>query len=185
MSIKHRLKVFVSNWLGVIVAAVIMLVTGTLGFTYLQLSSRLDNTLAFATQFITLKVPNGIYKTGTTISSSPYVFHVVIQVGNETAIPAEVTISNMKIIMNSIPTPITQSGPWTKTVTEASGDGTGLEDFEGDFTIDAQTFAGLVSQGSVNIDIQGNVYASARSGFLSKHASRVFDISLPNIPFNI
>ena len=183
MSIKHRVKVFVSNWFGVIVAAIIMLVTGTLGFTYLQISSRLDNTLSFATQLIVLQTPNGIIKTGTIESPPGYVFHVVTQVGNETPIAAEVTVSDMSIVMESAPTVISESGPWTKTVTQASGGGTGFEDFEGDFTIDAQTYAGLVGKGTVDIDIKLHVYASARYGFMSKHASEDFDFHLSQVQF--
>ena len=183
MSIKHRVKIFVTNWFGVIVAAIIMLVTGSLGFTYLMISSRLDNTLAFATQLIELQTPNGIVKTGTIESPPGYVFHVVTQVGNETAIAAEVTVSNMSIVMEGVPTTITESGPWTKTITQASGGGTGFENFEGDFTIDAQTYAGLVGKGTVDIDIQLHIYASARYSFMSKHASEDFDIHLPQVQF--
>ena len=188
MSIKHRVKIFVSNWLGVIVAVFIMLVTGTLGFTYLQISSRLDNTLAFATQLITLKVPDGIVRTGTigTIDNpTGYVFHVIVEVGNETPTATEVTLSNMKVVIESVPIVITENGLWTNTVTQSSGDGTGFEDYEGDFTIDAQTFAGLVAKGTVDMDITMHVYASARYGFLGKHASRDFDIHMPGIPFKL
>jgi hypothetical protein len=183
MSLKHRAKVFVSNWLGVIVAVLIMLVTGTLGFTYLQISSRLDNTLAFATQLITLKVPDGIARTVTIESPPGYVFHVIVQVGNETPTAAEVTLSNMKIVMDSVPIVITQNGPWTKTITETSGDGTGFENFEGDFTIGAQAFAGLVAKGTVDLDITLHVYASARYGLMTKHSAKDFDIHMPGIPF--
>ena len=185
MSVKHRVKVFVSNWFGVIVAVLIMLVPGTLGFTYLQISSRLDNTLAFVTQLIELKAPNGIARTGTTESPPGYVFHVVTQVGNETPIAAEVTLSNMSIVIESVPIVITENGPWTKTITQASGDGTGFEDFEGDFTIDAQTYAGLVTKGTVDIDIKLHVSASAKYGFMRKHVSKDFDIHLSQVQFKL
>lgn len=183
MSIKHRAKLFVSNWFGVIIAVLIMLVTGTLGFTYLQISSRLDNTMAFVTQLIELKTLNGIVKTGTIESPPGYVFHVVTQVGNETPIAAEVTLSNMSIVIESVSIVITESGLWVKAITQDSGAGTGFEDFEGDFTIDAQTYAGLVAKGTIDIDIKLHVYASARYGFMSKHASEDFDIHLSQVQF--
>ncbi len=183
MSIKHRVRIFVSNWFGVIIAVLIMLVTGTLGFTLLAISSRLDNTMAFVTQLIVLQSTGGIVKTGTIESPPGYVFHVVTQVGNETPIAAEVTLSNLSIVMESVPIVITESGLWTKTITQASGGGTGFEDFEGDFTIDAQTYAGLVAKGTVDIDIKLHVYASARYGFMSKHASEDFDIHLSQVQF--
>jgi len=188
VSVKHRVKVFVSNWFGVIIAVLIMLVTGSLGFTYLQISSRLDNTLAWVTQYINLEVPNSIVRTGTigpVTAPSGYVFHIVVQVGNESTTPADVTLSNMNIVMESVPIVITESGPWTKTVMQTSGNGTGLEDFEGDFTIDAQTFAGLVAKGTVDIDIKLHVYARAKYGFMSKHASKDSDIHLPQVPFKL
>ncbi len=185
MLIKHRLQLFVTNWLGVIIAAVITLVTGTLGVTYVQISSRLDYTLAFATQLITLRFPDGMVLTDTLDSPPGYVFHVVVQVGDESSIPAEVTLSDMEVVLDGVPIVINRDGQWTKTVAQASGGGTGFENFEGDFTIDSAAFAGLVAKGTVDVDITMHVDAAAKYAFVRKSASKDFDIHMPGIPFKL
>jgi hypothetical protein len=185
MTLKKKLKVFALNWLGVIIAVIILVISGSLVGIYLYDRNHVDNTLMYATQLINLKFPNGLYETGPTSDPSGYVFHLVIEVGNMTPDAADVTLSDIKIMLDTYTFDVLQYGSWNNTVTKESENGTGYEYFEGDFTIDTATVALLAGKGTVDIDIKGNVYASTQYKWVKKHGTRNFDINVPSVPFEL
>jgi hypothetical protein len=179
MSFKKRLNTFVSNWLGVIIAAVIVIVSSTFGGMYLYGRSRVDNTINFTTQAITLRPINGLTQSGTTDSPKGYIYHIVLQVFNPYADTVDISVSDATIILDTYTLSISKDGSWDKTAP------TGYQYFEGFITIDAQTFASLVTKGSVDVFIKGTISGSGHYKWIKRHAQRPFIIPLPGVLFRL
>ena len=177
MSFKKRLNTFVSNWLGVIIAAVIVIVSSTFGGMYLYGRSRVDNTINFATQAITLRPINGLTQSGTTDSPEGYIYHIVLQVFNPYGDTVDISVSDATITLDTYTLPISKDGAWDKTAQ------TGYQYFEGFITIDSQTFASLVAKGSVDVFIKGNISGSGHYKWIQRHVERPFTIPLPGVLF--
>ena len=177
MSFKKRVKNFVSNWLGVIIAAVIVIVSATFGGMYLYGRSRVDNTINFTAQAITLRPVNGLTQSVTTDEPPGYIYHIVLQVFNPYADTVDVSISDATITLDTYILPISQDGSWDKTAL------TGYQYFEGFITIDQQTFASLIAKGSVDVYIKGTISGSGQYKWIKRHAERPFTIPLPDVLF--
>ena len=157
MSFRKRLNTFVSNWLGVIIAAVIVIVSSTFGGVYLYGRSKIDNAINFTTQAITLLPINGLTQSGTTDSPRGYIYHIVT--------------------LDTYTLPISKDGSWDKTAQ------TGYQYFEGFITIDEQTFAALVTKGSVDVFIKGTISGSGHYKWIKRQGQRPFTIPLPGVLF--
>lgn len=178
MALNKRLMTFVSNWLGVLIAAVIVLISATFGGMYLYARSRVDNAINFATQAITLRPVNGLTQTGTVTEPPAYIYQIVMQVYNPYSDTVEVTLSNVSITLDTYNLPVVKVGSWDESVP------TGYQYFEGNFTIDAQTFAALATKGTVDLQIKGTISGSGHYKWVSRHAQRSFVIPLPGVGFH-
>jgi hypothetical protein len=177
MSFKKRLKNFVSNWLGVIIATVIVIISATFGGMYLYARSRVDNSINFTTQAITLRPVNGLTQTGTTDTPPGYIYDIVLQVFNPYADTVNISISGATITLDTYTLPIEPDGSWDVAAP------TGYQYFEGLITIDKQTFASLVAKGSVDVYIKGTISGSGQYKWVKRHAQRPFIIPLPGVLF--
>jgi hypothetical protein len=179
MELKKRLTTFVSNWLGVILAAVIVLVSVTFGGMYLYARSRLDNTINFVTQVITLRYPDGL-TLGESVDNPPgYIYHLVLQVYNPFADTVEASISDVSITLDTYAITVVEDGSWSKSTP------TGYTIFEGNITIDAQTFTVLVAKGKVDIDIKGTISGSGQYKWIKRQNQRSFNILIHGVLFKL
>jgi hypothetical protein len=176
---KKRLAAFVSNWLGVLIAILIVLVTGGFGGLYLYSRTRIDNTLNFVTQVVNLRYSDGLVLSATTENPSVYIYHIVLQVYNPYTDTIDVSISDVSITLDTYVLGIGQDGPWDKTVS------TGYEIFEGYVTIPADTFASLVAKGAVDVDIKGTISGSGQYKLLKRHTERPISILIPEVRFQL
>ena len=177
MSFRKRLNTFVSNWLGVIIAAVIVIVSSKFGGVYLYGRSKIDNAINFTTQAITLLPINGLTQSGTTDSPRGYIYHIVLQVFNPYADSVDISVSDATITLDTYTLPISKDGSWDKTAQ------TGYQYFEGFITIDEQTFAALVTKGSVDVFIKGTISGSGHYKWIKRQGQRPFTIPLPGVLF--
>jgi hypothetical protein len=177
MALKKKLTAFVSNWLGVIIAAVIVLISATFGGMYLYARSRVDNTINFATQAITLRPVNGLTRSGSVDTPPGYIYHLTLQIFNPYADTADVSISGVKVTLDTYQISVVQDGSWDKLAP------TGYQYFEGYLTIDAQTFAALVAKRSVDVNIEGNISGSGQYKWIKRQVRRSFNIPLTGVLF--
>ena len=177
MSFRKRLTTFVSNWLGVLIAAVIVIVSSTFGGIYLYGRSKIDNAINFTTQAITLRPINGLTQSGTADIPKGYIYQIVLQVFNPYADPVDILVSNATITLDTYTLPISKDGSWDKTAL------TGYQYFDGFITIDAQTFASLVTKGSVDVFIKGTISGSGHYKWIRRQGQRSFTIPLPGVLF--
>jgi len=172
MALKKKLTAFVSNWLGVIIAAIIVLVSVSFGGMYLYARSRIDNSINFVTQVIYLRYQDGLVQTGTVDEPPGYIYHLVLQVYNPYGDSVDIAVSNITFTADSYSFPVVQDGSWDKTVP------TGYETFEGYITIDKQTFSALVDKGKIQVDIKGTISGSGRYKWISRYNERAFVIPI-------
>ncbi len=177
MGLKKRLTTFVSNWLGVVIAAIIVLLSATFGGMYLYARSRIDNTINFVTQVIYLRYQDGLVKTGTIDEPPGHVFHLVLQVYNPYGDSVDIAVSNIIFAANTYSFPVAQDGSWDKTVP------TGYEIFEGYITIDAKTFAALADKGKVDVEIKGTIAGSGQYQWIKRQSECLFTISIHDVGF--
>jgi hypothetical protein len=170
MGLKKHLTTFVSNWLGVIIAAIIVLLSATFGGMYLYARSRIDNTINFVTQVIYLRYQDGLTQPGTIPEPPGYIYHLVLQVYNPYGDSVDIAVSNITFTADTYTFPVAQNGSWDKTVP------TGYEIFEGDFTIDAKAFDALAGKKTVTVDINGTISGSGRYKWISRQSERHFTI---------
>jgi hypothetical protein len=177
MGIKKRVTSFVSNWLGVIIAVFIVIVSATFGGMYLYARSRLDNTISFVTQVITLPYSTGFTKTSPTENPPGSSYHLMLQVYNPYSDTVDVAVSDISINVDGYNLTVIQDGLWDKSVP------TGYTTFEGYITIDNTTYADLVTKSPVDIDIKGNITASGQYRWIERHETRPFKISISKVLF--
>jgi hypothetical protein len=176
MGLKKRLTTFVSNWLGVVIAAVIVLVSATFGGMYLYARSRVDNTINFVTQVINLRYNDGLTLSGTAENPAG---HLVLEVYNPYADTVDVSIADVSITMDTYTLTVAKDGSWDKSAP------TGYTIFEGNITIDAQTFAALVAKGKVDVDIKGTISGSGQYQWVKRQNERPFNIAIPGVLFQL
>ncbi len=176
MSLKKHLTTFVSNWLGVIIAAVIVILSGTFGGMYLYARTRIDNTINFVTQVINVRYQDGITLNGTSADPTKFV-HLVLQVYNPYADMIEVTISDISITVDAFTLPVSMYGQWDKDIP------TGYTIFEGDTTIPSTTWDALVLKGKTDLDIKGNIVGKGQYRWVYREAQRPFRIPIPGVLF--
>jgi len=179
MGLKKRLTTLVSNWLGVILAAIIVLVSATFGGMYLYARSKIDNTINFVTQDITLRYPDGLTRSGPVENPPPYIYHVVLQVYNPYADTIDASISDVSIALDTYTLTIVEDGSWGKSTP------TGYTIFEGNITIDAQTFAALAAKGKVDVDIKGTISGSGQYKWIKRQNQRSFNILIHGVIFQL
>ena len=179
MGMKKRLATFVSNWLGVIIAAIIVLISATFGGMYLYGRSRIDNTINFVTQVISLRYPDGLTRPGPVENPPPYIYHLVLQVYNPYADTIDVSISDVTITLDTYKLTVVEDGSWNKSTP------TGYTIFEGNITIDAQTFAALVAKGKVDVDIKGTISGNGQYQWVKRQNERPFNIAIPGVLFQL
>lgn len=179
MDIKKRLATFVSNWLGVIIAAVIVIVSATFGGIYLYGRSRIDNAINFVTQVIYLRYPDGLSFSGSADNPPGYIYHLILTVDNTTTDTIDISISDVTITLGAYKFTVIQDGSWNKSTP------TGYNSFEGDITIDAQTFTALLAAGKIEGDIKGTISGSGQYKWVKRHSVRPFSILIPGVLFQL
>jgi hypothetical protein len=177
MGLKKHLTTFVSNWFGVIIAAVIVLVSGGFGGMYLYARSRIDNTINFVTQVIYLRYQDGLVKSGEIDEPPAYIYHLVLQVYNPFKDSVDVSVSDLSVLLDTYKFPVAEDGSWDKSLP------TGYAIFEGYITIDAKTFAALADKGKVDVEIKGTIAGIGKYQWIKRQSERLFTISIPNVGF--
>ncbi|RJO63084.1 MAG: hypothetical protein C4542_00835 [Dehalococcoidia bacterium] len=179
MGLKKHLTTFVSNWLGVIIAAVIVILSATFGGMYLYARSRVDNTINFVTQVINLRYNEGLTRSGTIPDPPGYIYHIVLQVYNPYGDTVDVAVSNITFTADTYTFPVSQNGSWDKTVP------TGYEIFEGDISVDAKTFAALADKGKVDVEIKGTISGRGQYRWVHRQIERPFTLVLTGVIFQL
>ncbi len=164
LGLTRRMKTFMAKWGGIFLASIMVVIAFIFLGMYLYASSRVNSTLAWVTQNITLAAMG---QTGTLENPPRAVYRFILQVNNPTADPAVVSISNIDIILDEFTLVSEPFGSWKKTV-DSSGQG----DLEGDFTITAETLNTLISRGTVKLGVTGEISASVKYGLVNKEAER-------------
>ena len=176
---KKRLAAFVSNWLGVIIAAVIVVISATFGGMYLYGRSKIDNSINFVTQVINMRYPDGLTRVGPVDAPPPYNYNLILQVYNPYSDIIDVSISNVTITADTYTLPVAQVGSWNQNVPN------GYTTFEGSFIIDAQTFAALAAKGPVEVSIKGTISGSGQYKWIKRQNQRSFDIPIHGVLFKL
>ena len=177
MELKKRLTTLVSNWLGVILAVIIVLVSAIFGGMYLYARSTADNTISFVTQVIYLLEP-GLVPTATLENPLAYVYHLVLQVYNQYPYTVDITVSNISVVADTYTFPVSQDGAWNKSAPY------GYTTFEGNITIDAKTFDTLVTKGTMDLEIKGTISGSCRYKFVSRYSKHSFNTLSKGVSFS-
>ena len=176
MGLKKHLSTFVSNWLGVIIAAIIVLVSGSFGGMYLYARSRIDNTINFATQAITYY---GLTKIGTIDDPAGYIYRLSLLAYNPYADTIDVSISDVSITLDTYTLPVIKDGSWDKNAP------TGNTFFDGDIIIDVQTFAALADKGTVDVEIKGTISGSGQYQWVKRQIQRPINIRIIGVLFRL
>jgi hypothetical protein len=177
MGIKKRAASFVSNWLGVIIAIIIVALSSTFGGMYLYGRSRLDSAISFVTQTISLPYNEGFTRTGATENPPGYSYHLILRVYNPYPDTLDVAVSGITVSIDGYDFTVIKDGLWDKDST------VGYTSFEGYITIDNDTYAVLADKGPVDVDIKGNISASGRYRWISRQDTREFSIPIANVRF--
>ena len=179
MGMKKRMATFVSNWLGVIIAAVIVLVSASFGGMYLYGRSRLDSAINFVTQAIHLRYQDGLTQTGTIEDPPGYTYHLILQAYNYYADTIDTQVSDITILLDTYSLTVVEDGAWTKSLP------TGYATFEGNFTIDAKTFEALVEKGKVDVHIEGTISGKGQYQWVKRQSEVTFNISISGVIFEL
>jgi hypothetical protein len=179
MGLKKHIATFISNWMGVIMAAVIVLVSAGFGGMYLYGRGRIDAPISSVTGSFNLQFPEGFTSSGTTDDPPGYVYRLVFQVFNLYADPVEMEVHDITVYADGYSFPVVQDGSWAKTVV------TGYETIEGYITIDETAFAALVEKGSVDVNIRGNISGSGQYAWIHRQTDHYFDIPITGVLFQM
>ena len=171
MAIKRRVSSFVTNWLGVIIAVVIVAVSGFFGGTYLYAVGRIDSTLAWVTESINLKVPPGLAYVGTSDNPPGQHYHVTLDIVNESGDTAEASLTGVYVKLAEFTFPVTPDGTWDKSIP------TGETDFEGDIFVESGTVSTLVAEGNIQIDVTGSINGTGCYKWITRHKELTFSRS--------
>jgi hypothetical protein len=98
---------------------------------------------------------------------------------NPFADTVEASISDVSITLDTYAITVVEDGSWSKSTP------TGYTIFEGNITIDAQTFAVLVAKGKVDIDIKGTISGSGQYKWIKRQNQRSFDILIHGVLFKL
>lgn len=171
MSLRRKLTTFVSNWLGVLIAAVIILSSASVG-GILYGRSKVDTAINAATQTVTLRPIDGLVRRETGDQTQGQIYDIGLMVKDFYSTPVEITLSNLTITLDTYTFTITPDGSWDKTANSADQDG--YQYFDGHFTIDPQTMAALVSKGKVDLFLKGHVAGSSQYRWMKRHYQQDF-----------
>ena len=169
ISFSRRMKAFMAKWGGLILAAVLVLPLAGFGGTYLYANSRVDDTLTWVTQEITL---NSFLFAGVPLDPPRRViYHIVIGVHNRTPDAAQVNITGARVKLNEVNYDIVGSAGWQGTVA-------GKDDkvFEGDIVLPYDTYLELINR-TLDLEVTGNIKATAHYSFVDKEAERPIKIT--------
>jgi hypothetical protein len=179
MGLKKHVTTFVSNWLGVIIAAVIVLVSAGFGGMYLYGSNRIDAPINSVTGSFNLRYPAGLTSSGTSDDPPGYIYHLVFQVFNLYADSVEMEVKDLTLYAEGYSFPVTPDGTWKKTVA------TGYETIEGDITIDTDIFSALVEKEIVDITVVGTISGNGQYAWIHRQAEYVLNIPISGVVFQM
>jgi hypothetical protein len=169
INLPRRTRAFLAKWGGVVMATVLIIPIALLGGTFLMANSRIDSTLNFVTQAVTL---NGFIFAGPTPDLPPdYVYRLSIIVHNGTADAADVEITDAGVTIGKLAYEITGSAGWSGRV-EAKD----YTIFEGDITILRSQYKELENK-PVTLKISGTLNVKGRYGFVEKTETRLIRIN--------
>lgn len=159
MALKRRLATFISNWVGVIIAIVIVIFSATFGGIYLNARDRITSAaihVAYSLHF----TQDGLYQNETVEEPYGFVYHLILYANNtyENTL-VNVVISDIVIRVDDYVFPLSQYGIWEKSVIGSDDNHT---TFEGRFIIDKECFDDLVTKGTTIIDIEVQLSSGGR-----------------------
>ena len=176
MAWRKKVTTFVSNWLGVFIAAIIVIISATFGGMYLYARTRIDNSISFTTQSIRYYE---LTNSGVVENPPGFVYHLALQVYNPYADTIDVVVSDVTVSMDEYDFTVVQDGSWDKSVP------TGYALFEGDITIPEATSDALVAKGTIDVNIEGDIAGSGQYQWVRRAAERPFDIHIPGVLFQL
>jgi hypothetical protein len=165
ITLPRRTRTFIAKWGGVVLAALMVIPIAFFGGTYLMANSRLDHTLNYVTQAVSLQ---NIIPAGPTADLPPdYIYHLFIVIQNDTPDAADVSITDASISLGNMPFEITGSAGWTGRVPARD-----YIVFEGDIKVLRQQSRELEDK-VVPVKISGYITVKARYGFVEKEETRL------------
>jgi hypothetical protein len=168
---RRKIKTFWAKWGGLIIATAIVVPLSILGGNAIYDNGLVDTTLTWVTQDIIL-VPPGI--AFSTIQEDPprSVYHLELQVNNQTTTSANVVISDVSTALDEFKLTVTPTNSWQETI----GPG-GRAIFEGNITFTPDIVSQLTQRGMANVVVSGVIQVSAKYGWLQKNVKRPINIS--------
>jgi len=162
LTFSRRLKTFWANWGGLFIATILVIIAFVFLGIYLYSSSRVNNTLAWVTQDITLAA---IGQTKQIEDPPSAVYHFILLVNNPTVDSATVTISDIKVNLDEFELVATPYGSWEKSI-----ESNGKTSYEGEFTLTAETLNTFIERR--NRTHNGNRYYQCQMPVLD-HRKRI------------
>jgi hypothetical protein len=168
-SVSRRTRTFVAKWGGLVLAAILVIPISILGGMFLHASTRVDDTLSWVTEAISL---GNILSPGPSTGSTPgVVYRIPIIIINGTPDPAEVTVLDARIKLDELEFDIVGSAGWHGDIP-----GNGSLTFEGDIVLKPEDSKQLDGK-TVNVMISGSVRARASYKFVEKERTIPVEIS--------
>jgi len=165
-----RMAKFYANWLGVIIAVIIVVISAVIGSIYIYASSKIGDATRFATESISISsAEDGFTIIDTIDNPARYVCQISLVSINIYSLPVDVTISNVTIFLNEYQFEVIQEGSWEKTLSDE------YVFFLGSFVIEQEILAELLEQDRVEIVVRGNISGSGKYIWASKTHSFEFE----------
>lgn len=171
VSLSRRMKTFLAKWGGIVLAAILVVLAAVFGGMYLYASSRIDSTLAWVTQDVSL-VPPGLTPSSVVENPPGGVYLMALRVDNPSSDPATVELSGISISLDEFLFEVVPIDLWQETVNPS-----GYILFSGNITIGLDTIKALSERGTVGVEINGAVSAQARYKWVGKDLERPVKIT--------
>jgi hypothetical protein len=169
LTFSRRLKTFWANWGGLFIATILVIIAFVFLGIYLYSSSRVNNTLAWVTQDITLAA---IGQTKQIEDPPSAVYHFILLVNNPTVDSATVTISDIKVNLDEFELVATPYGSWEKSI-----ESNGKTSYEGEFTLTAETLNTFIERETVHITVTGTINARCQYWTIERESERPINIA--------
>jgi hypothetical protein len=167
------MRAFVAKWGGLILAAMLVLPIAIFGGTYLYANSRVEATLNWVTQEVTMTNFVAVdFFPGETEDSPGYaIYYLTVVVTNRTPDAAEVSLNGIRATMDEYNLEINGADEWHGTV-----NGNDATVFEGNIILPLDIYDELSSRDSINTEITGGITATTHYMFIDRESSRPISI---------
>ena len=166
---RRRVKTIFAKWGGLILAAALVVPIAILSTTYLYANNRVDNTISWVTQNITI-VNFDVAKPMPEIPGSA-IYYLSISIYNDTPTSAHISITDAKMSLGDLNLAIIGSAGWQGNIAENS-----LLVFGGGIAISPDDAQQLGDQTLVMV-ITGTITAKVHFAFIEKEETRQFKIT--------